>query len=234
MAKLNWRSGRLVYYDGPDSAIGGRGIQLGRTATAALLLGGGTSTTKLTTSTANKNFIGFWLDSAATSGTSRGLYQRLYLSGGAGGEAIRAFTTVSDDTPADTCNGIHSSLNFGASAGNITGLGTAVRATLHIPTRSLGGTVAAVQAEIYGDGASGAIGGVASFLRCVSDGHADAKDSLDDNGFLMDIDGLTAGAAHLFRTGLTAATLNAACTCALRIQVGSISYFIPIATAATG
>jgi hypothetical protein len=233
-AKIKWSSGKLVYYSGDDSAIGGHALQLGLTATAALLLGG-TSTTKLTNSGADKNFIGFWLDSSATSGTSRGLYQRLYLSGGAGGEAIRAYTTVSSNTPADTCNGIHSSLSFGSSAGNITGLGTALRATLHVPGRSLGGTVAALQAEFYGDGASAAIGGVASFLRCVLDGATAAMaDSFDDNGHLIELSGATAEAAHLWRTGLTAATINAATTCALRIKVGGTAYYIPVATAATG
>lgn len=225
-----YNSGRLVFYNGADTAIG-QLLQLGLTATAALLFGGGTSSSPLTKDTADKNFMGFWLKSSAASGTSRGTYQRLYLSAGAGGECIRAYTTVENNTPADTCNGIHSSLSFGAAAGNITGLGTALRATLHVPTRSLGGTVAAVQAEIYGDGASGAIGGTASFLRLVSDGHANAKDSLDDNGFLMDIDGLTAGAAHIFATGLQAATVNAATTAALRIQIGAVAYYIPVATA---
>lgn len=233
-SKLKWSSGKLVYYSGDDSAIGGHAWQFGHTATAALLMGGGTSTTKLTKSTADKNFIGFWLESSATSGTSRGQYLRLYLSGGAGGEAIRAYTTVSNNTPADTCNGAHISLDFGASAGNITGLGTAVRATLHVPTRSLGGTIGAVQAEFFGDGASGAIGGTASFLRCVLDGHANMKDSFDENGYLIELAGASAGAAHLFRTGLTAATINAATTCALRIKVGNTAYFIPVATAATG
>jgi len=197
----------------------------------ALIMGNGTSSSPLTNSSADKNFLGFWCKSTATSGTTRGLYQRLYLSSGAGGEAGRFYTTVENNTPADTCNGIHTSLSFGSSAGNITGLGTALRGTLHVPGRSLGGTVAALQAEIYGDAASGAIGGVASFLRCVLDGHADLKGSFDDNGFLLEVSGVTAGAAHVFRTGLTAATINAATTCAFRIKVGATTYYIPVATA---
>lgn len=198
---------------------------------AALIIGNGTTTSPLTNASADKSFIGFWVKSTATSGTTRGIYQRLYLSSGAGGEAGRFFTTVENNTPADTCNGIHTSLSFGASAGNISGLGTALRGTVHVPTRSLGGTVAALQAEFYGDGASGAIGGTASFLRCVLDGHADMKGSFDDNGFILDIQGVTAGAAHVFRTGLTAATINAATTCALRMKVGATTYYIPVATA---
>lgn len=199
---------------------------------AALIIGNGTSAFPLTNASADKSFIDFRVKSTSATGTTRGLYQRLYLSAGAGGEAGRFFTTVENNTPVDTCNGVHTSLNFGSSAGNISGLGTALRGTVHVPGRSLGGTVAALQAEFYGDAANGAIGGTASFLRCVLDGDASAKGSFDDNGFLMDIQGATAGAAHVFRTGLTASTINAATTCALRIKVGATTYFIPVATAA--
>ena len=183
-------------------------------------------------STADKNAVNFHFTTAAASGTSRGIYNRLYLTGGAGGESLRTYTTVSSNTPADTVNGAHLSLDFGAAAGNITGLGTASRSTLHIPAgRAINGTIAAVQAEIYGDGASAAIGGVASFLRCVVDGHADIKTSVDTNGFLAEVAGVSAGANNLWRTGLTAATINAATTCALRIKVAGTTYYIPVATA---
>src|SRR5512147_241355 len=124
-------SSRLQLYDGDYTAIGGNGVDFGNVVGAALLHGGGTSTYPLTTSTADKNFMGYWVKSAATSGTSRGLYVREYLTAGAGGEAIRGYTTVSSNTPADTVNGAHISLDFGASAGNVTGEGQAVRATLH-------------------------------------------------------------------------------------------------------
>jgi hypothetical protein len=100
------------------------------------------------------------------------MYLRLYLTGGAGGEALRAFCTVSSNTPADTVNGAHISLSFGATIGNVTGLGTAVRATLHVPNRALTGNCAAIQAELYADGASSANGGVLSFVRFSLGGNA--------------------------------------------------------------
>lgn len=201
--------------------------------TTGIVFGVGSSTANYNFgSTADKNAVNFHLTTAAATGTSRGIYNRLYLTGGAGGESLRTYTTVSSNTPADTVNGAHISLDFGAAAGNITGLGTASRSTLHIPaSRTINGTIAAVQAEIYGDGASGAIGGAASFLRCVVDGHADLKGSVDSNGYLMDVAGVSAGANNLFRTGLTAATINAATTCALRIRVAGTTYYIPVATA---
>jgi hypothetical protein len=196
--------------------------------------GAGNSTNPEESAIAGGVFFSYYLKNTAATGTARGFYQRLYLSGGAGGESVRAFTTVMNNAPVDTVNGAHISLNFGASAGNVTGLGTAVRGTVHVPGRSLTGTIGAIQAEIYGDAAQGAVGGIMSLFRGVLDGHNDLKGSFDDNGYLLHLDGVTAGAAHVWRTGLTAATLNAATTCALRIRVGGTVYFIPVATAATG
>lgn len=191
-------------------------------ATAALLLGSGTSSNPETSSAADKNFLGFWVSNSAASGTTRGMYLRLYLTGGAGGEALRAFNTVSNNAPVDTVNGAHISLNFGASAGNVTGLGTALRATLHVPDRSLGGTTAAVQAELYTDGASAALGGVTSFLRAVADGAG--KAAIDTSGYLFEIAGLTPATGKLcyIHTGTAPANTNGS----LRIRIGSTSYYI--------
>jgi len=148
----------------------------------------GTSSSNFSSATADINFSQLYVTSSATSGTTRANYTRLYLTGGAGGEAIRAFTTVSNDTPADTVNGAHISLNFGASAGNVTDLGTAVRATLHVPNRSLTGTCAGLQAELYADGSSSAVGGTLSLLRLVVDGDSTGKAAIEDGAALLHVD----------------------------------------------
>lgn len=165
-----------------------------QTTSAGLLAGAGTSSATHSSATAG-NFLSFYTTCSAASGTARGLYQRLYLSSGAGGEAVRAFTTVSSNTPADTVNGAHISLNFGSSAGNVTGLGTAARCTLHIPNRSLTGTTAAVQAELYADGASSSIGGNTAFLRCVIDGNATGVASVNGSAAVITLEGVTIGSA---------------------------------------
>lgn len=201
------------------------------TANTSLMFGTGTSASPLTKATADKNFMGYWLKNTAATGTTRGLYLRTYLTGGAGGEAARIFNTVESNAPVDTVNGAHVSLSFGATAGNVTGEGQALRGTLHLPNRSLTGTCAALKAELWADGASSAVGGTLSFLRFVAGGNQTGIDKIDDSGNLFGIDGLTAGADHLFRTGLTAGTVNAACTAALRIRVGATAYYIPLATA---
>jgi hypothetical protein len=200
-------------------------------ATSAILLGTGDTTTPYADNNVSKNFLGFWVKSTAATGTTRGNYTRLYLSSGAGGEAARIFTTVENNAPVDTVNGAHTSLSFGSSAGNVTGEGQASRNTLHIPNRALNGTVAAIKAELWADGASSDIGQTCAFIRCTAGGTQGGIDKVDDKGVLLYIDGLTAGAAHLFATGLTAATVNAATTCSLKIKVGGTTYYIPVATA---
>lgn len=144
---------------------------------AGIVLGCGTAASQKVSSAVGKNFMSFYLNSTAISGTSRGAYLRLYLgssaaAAAAGGEALRVFTTVTTNAPADTCNGAHISLNFGATYGNISGLGTAVRATLHVPNRALTGTCAAIQAELYADGASSDVSGRVSAIRVSIGGEA--------------------------------------------------------------
>ncbi len=136
-------------------------IKLGTTtpSTSAILMAAGASSTRATTATANKNFFEFRVENTATSGDNRGIYNRLYLGGAAGGgESLRSFTTV-DDVAASTAHGAHISLNFGTT-GSITGQGIAMRGTLHIPNSALtAGTYAAVQAELWADGSSSDISG---------------------------------------------------------------------------
>jgi len=173
---LAWESNMLVRTFG---AAGG-GVSQG-------FLGGVGISGDLATSATAGNFLEFRLDGSAASGTYRGIYMRLDVTGGAGGEAVRAYLHCEDDTPDDTVNGAHITLAFGTTVGNITGLGTACRNTMMIPNRSIGGTTGAVQAEAYAEGASSANGGLMSLLRCVIDGNATGKAALEDNVNLMEI-----------------------------------------------
>jgi len=197
-------------------------------APAQGLIGGqGTAADPSTSATAG-NFLEFRMSNSAATGTVRGLYHRLYLTGGAGGEAVRAFTTVSDDTPADTVNGAHLSLNFGASDGNVTGLGTAARCTLHVPNRSLGGTVAAVQAEAWADGASSAATNW-SLIRAVLGGNATGAATLQTGGKLFDLEGLgSAGTGKIFHENTAADATHG-----LRIDIDGTAYSILLTAAPT-
>ncbi len=210
------------------------------------LIKAGTSSTALSSSTADTRFVQLYTKSTATSGDNRGIYNKLYLGGaGGGGESLRTFTTV-DGVATGTAHGAHISLSFnategaGTGQGSLSGLGVAGRNTLMVPNNAAGcgtGTFAPIQAEIYGEGSASTIAPSSefSFIRAIVDGAtADVKATVDTGGFLMSVQGLSAGSAgsgKLFQTSITAATINAATTAALKVKVGATTYYIPLATA---
>jgi len=212
---LAWESNMLVKTFG---AAGG-GVSQG-------FLGGAGISGDLATSATAGNFFEFRLDGSAAAGTYRGIYMRLDLTGGAGGEALRGYTHVEDNTPADTCNGGHITLAFGTSVGNISGLGTACRNTMMIPNRSIGGTTAAVQAEVYAEGASSANGGIMSFLRCVLDGNGTGYAAIEDNINFIEIAGGSTATGNLF-----AAKSSAAVSHVLRCRIHGTTYYLMLSDA---
>jgi hypothetical protein len=147
----------------PQSAV-----QYGTTATAALLEGAGTSSSPYSSgTTADKNFIGYWLKTTALSGTTRGVYLRLYIAGaGCSGEAARIFTTVNG--VAGGTGGIHGAHITGSldATGTCGGLLVGCRATLGVSeaTRSLSGTFAALQVD-SDIGTGNTMPGTTSFIR---------------------------------------------------------------------
>lgn len=200
-----------------DGATGG--------ATAALVFGAGTSASPATTATADKNFLDFRTQSTATSGDARGIYNRLYLAGaGVSGESLRSFTTV-NNVAAATAHGAHISLSFGAT-GTITGQGIATRSTIHLKDEALASnvTMAALQAEIYSDGANSDPGGNTklSYLRCVNDGHADGIADVDDDANLIEIIGHTIGAGNM----VVAEVDETKFSHKIRINIGGTTYYL--------
>jgi hypothetical protein len=61
--------------------------------------------------------------------------------------------------------------------------------------------------------------------------NGDDASTFSTSGHILNLNGLTAGANNIFRTGLVAATINAATTAALRIVIDGTPYYIPLATA---
>lgn len=126
-------------------------MQFGSTTTAAETMGGGTAASPITTANADKNAIGFWFDTTATSGDSRGLYLRQYFSGaGVSGEAARIFGTVNNVEAATggTVNGAHISLSVSGAAGAVSGAGNGLRVTLGLgASTNAGGTLAGIQVD---------------------------------------------------------------------------------------
>lgn len=170
------------------------------------------------------NFFQLYGSSTATSGDSRAIYTRLYIAGAGGsGEALRAFTTINGVAGA-TAHGAHITLSL-SSTGTLTGLGVGVRGQLQVPNAAVsGGTFSAMQAEIYGDGASSSVSSMTecSFMRFVADGAtADIKGTIDTSGYLFSIQGVTKGSGKLFQDNTAGAASQA-----LRIKVNGTAYYI--------
>jgi len=138
-----------------------------------LINGGGSASSPLSTSIADKNFMAYWTQSTATSGDSRGLYWRHYLGGAISttgyGDCIRAFATVTG-TGYSYASGVHGTMQINA-GGTVTGSGSGIRATLAAAaeSRTLVGALSAL--HLCSDVATGnTLPTVHGFLRCTDDG----------------------------------------------------------------
>ena len=198
---------------------------------AGCMIGAGTSAAPVDCSTtASMKFNSIYTSSAATSGDSRNTYLRHYIAGiGGSGEALRAFCTVNGVAAAGTVNGIHASLNFADAASTASGMGTAVRATLHIPDEATwtSGTVTALMAEVYSDGSDSDPDGVTelSFIRVVNGGDATGMADVDDDGFLLSLQGFTAGDTKLYSENTSSVGTTAG---ALKIKIGANTRYLAV------
>lgn len=189
----------------------------------------GTAAAPLTCGTvAGAKFMSYYAKSEAVSGDARLLYARLYIAGiGGAGEAVRAYTTIQGVAAAGTVNGIHASLDFADGDSKANGSGYAARCTLHIPSDAdwTSGTLAAIMAEIYSDGAASDPDGVTelSFIRLCNDGSA--KDDVDDDAFLFSLQGFTAGDAKMYSENTSAVGDMAG---ALKIKIGANTRYIAV------
>ena len=205
-----WESGNLVFKEktvgnANDLNIRTRLDFTSMVVNAADTAGGcikmGTSAAPITEDTANMKFLAFYFDNGATSGDNRGMYLRLYLTGvGSGGEAARIFTTV-NDVAGGTAHGAHISLNWG-DTGSITGLGVAMRATLHLANQAytgLGGTYAAIMGEIWSDGATTDPTGITqlAILNLSITGNATGIADVDDDAYMLVLAGGTIGSGNM-------------------------------------
>lgn len=189
--------------------------------TAALLHGLGTSTTPVQTASGSVNFLGYWVQTSATSGDVRGIYMRLFFTGAGGtGEAARLYATVTD-VAASTVRGAHISLSFAAS-GTVTGLGAALETTLHLNTGgTAGGTLTSLNCAINSDGSSSDPAGSAlSYIRFSNQGSA--TDDVDDDAYLFDIQGGTIGTDNLVEVAQAEASYEHN----IRIRVGSTIMYL--------
>jgi hypothetical protein len=141
---------------------------------------------------------------------------------GAGGVGGRArFKLAADGALGGWANALKGHTVFGAS-GSVTGLGSAVLAELELSAGTASGSYAPLEIEL-GLATDALTGSRTSFMSL--NVYGDDKSTFDDNGYLFDVGGVTAGAAKMFRTGLSQAVTASA---NLRINVAGTNYFIPL------
>lgn len=163
----------FLWDESADTAIINGVAQIGATAVTALGLGGGASATPMTTAVADKNFVGFYTQSTATSGDSRGAYFKHNLGGTIAatgyGDGVRAYTTVGG-TGYSYASGLHGTMSISV-GGTVTGAGSGIRATLGAAaaSRTLAGALSAL--HVCSDvGTGNTMPTVHGFMRFTNDG----------------------------------------------------------------
>jgi hypothetical protein len=117
-------------------------------------------------------------------------------------------------------NALKADVTYGAS-GRTTGLGSAFVAELTLSAGTSSGTYAPLEVELNLP-ASASTGTATSFVHLSTQGANVA--AMDTNGFLFNVQGLTAGSGKLLQTGGTFA--NPAAT--LKCRVGGTTYYLPL------
>jgi hypothetical protein len=163
----------------------------------------------------------------ATSGT----YQPLVVSttmSGAGADGGRAkFDMTTNVALGSFSNALKAEVTYGAS-GRTTGLGSAFVAEMTLSAGTSAGTYAPVEIELnLGTGAST---GTASSLMYASV-NGDGKAAMDDNGYVLNLAGVTAGSSKLFANNGSIGNVDEI-THGLKVRIAGADYFILLATAA--
>jgi hypothetical protein len=163
---------------------------------------------------------------AATSGT----YQPLVVSttmSGAGADGGRAkFDMTTNVALGSFSNALKAEVTYGAS-GRTTGLGSAFVAEMTLSAGTSAGTYAPVEIELN-LGTSASTGTASSLIYASVNG--DGKATMDTNGYLLNLAGVTVAGAKLAATG-TIANVNEI-THGLRVKIAGSDYYLLAATAA--
>ena len=230
------------YHDGVKFGTNGTELKLKTSdsiadASSAVLIGGGTTSSPNVSSTANAKFIELRCSTtAAEASDARLFYGRMAFDGedaSAGGECLRAFSVVNENI--GTAHGAHISLTYKAEAGGseTSGLGAAVRGTLHIPdiaSWAPTGTYSSGYFEIYSDGTASDPAGMTSLsvLTLANSGDATGKVDVDTDANILSITGFTA--ADDTTKAISSVSLDElpAGTIGLRVDVNGTAYRLPL------
>jgi hypothetical protein len=163
----------------------------------------------------------------ATSGT----YQPLVVSttmSGAGADGGRAkFDMTTNVALGSFSNALKAEVTYGAS-GRTTGLGSAFVAEMTLSAGTSAGTYAPVEIELN-LGTSASTGTASSLVFASVNGTG--KAAMDDNGYFLNLAGVTAGASKLFANNGSIGNVDEI-TNGLKVRIAGADYFILLATAA--
>jgi len=145
--------------------------------------------------------------------------------GGVGGRA--KFTLTTNVALGSWSNALKAQVTYGSS-GSTTGLGSAFVAEMTLSAGTSSGTYAPIEIELN-MGAAGVTGTATSLIYAsVNDAAATA---FDESGYILNIQGLTAGAADAFSTSGSIGNVDEI-TGGLKVRIGEADYYILLATAA--
>ncbi len=195
-----------------------------------LEMGNSTSPVTLTVESSNRPVFESYITCASTSASvsAESLYMKTTMTGTAGVGGRARFHLYTNVALGGWANALKSYTEFG-SAGKVTGLASSMCVEMKTANASLGsgGAYYPLEIEYVAGGtattsAGSATGNQVGFIYMNSSGDADGD--FDDNGFLLRVLGLTAGAAHLFATGANTGTIAGS----LKIIVNSTKYYLPL------
>jgi hypothetical protein len=145
--------------------------------------------------------------------------------GGTGGRTL--FEMDTNVALGGFSNALKAEVTYGAS-GRTTGLGSAFVAEMTLSAGTSAGTYAPVEIELNLD--TGASTGTTSSLVFASVNGA-GKAAMDDNGYLLNLAGVTAGTSKLFANNGSIGNVDEI-TNGLKVRIAGADYFILLATAA--
>jgi hypothetical protein len=146
-------------------------------------------------------------------------------AGGTGGRTL--FQLNTNVALGSFSNALKAEVVYGAS-GRTTGLGSAFVAEMTLSAGTSAGTYAPVEIELnLGTGAST---GTASSLMYASVNGL-GKAAMDDNGYVLNLAGVTAGSSKLFANNGSIGNVDEI-THGLKVRIAGADYFILLATAA--
>ena len=155
-------------------------------------------------------------------------------AGGVGGRTL--FQLNANAALGSFTNALKANVVYGAT-GSTSGLGSAFVAEMTLSAGTSAGTYAPVEIELN-MGASASTGTTSSLLFASVNGESADRATFDSNGFIMNIAGLTTGAAKAFGTpGATFVAANAAIGGAnargLKVKIGTATFYLAAVPAAT-